>query len=174
VLNEALVYKVSFKPYNDNGELLYSGILFIDAESFALVRAEFSLTRKALKMSGRSLIRKSSRKLKVKPLKANYYIDYRNYQGRWILNRIDGEIEVRINDKRNKVNSVFSAVTELLISDWKVEEKVKMKTSDLFKSNYVLADQIEETDASFWEDYNIIRPDEELERVFKKTKVVSK
>ncbi len=172
VLNEEIVYKVNFKPYNDNGALLYNGVLYVHAKSFALVRAEFALTKKALKTSGRSLIRRASRKLKVRPLHAKYYIDYRFYQDKWILNRIDGEIIVRINDKWSKVNSVFTAVTELLISDWQIDKKVRLKSSELFKSNYVLADQIDETDDDFWENYNIIRPDEELERVFKKAKVV--
>ena len=174
VLNEEIVYKVRFKPCVDNGQLLYTGVLYVHAESFALVRAEFALTKKALKISGRTLIQKASRKLKIKVLQANYYIDYRFFRDRWILNRIDGEIMIRINDKHNKVNSVFSAVSELLISDCKADKKMKLKSSELFKSKYVLADQIEETDEEFWENYNIIRPDEELERVFKKTKVVSK
>ena len=174
VLNEEIVYKVKFRPLDDNGDLLYAGVLFVHSESFALVRAEFALTKRALKMSGRTLIRKASRTLKVRPLQARYYIDYRFFNGRWILNRLDGEIVIRINDKKSKVNSEFTAITELLISDWEVNEKVKLRSSELYKSRYVLADQIIETDQEYWEDYNIIRPDEELENVFKKTKVVSK
>ena len=174
VLNEEIVYKVKFRPLDDNGDLLYAGVLFVHSESFALVRAEFALTKRALKMSGRTLIRKASRTLKVRPLQARYYIDYRFFNGRWILNRLDGEIVIRINDKKSKVNSEFTAITELLISDWEVNKKVKLRSSELYKSRYVLADQIIETDQEYWEDYNIIRPDEELENVFKKTKVVSK
>jgi len=168
ILNEQIVYKVRFRPYEDNGALLYSGVLYVHAQSYALLRAEFELTKKALRKSGRSLIRKASRKLKVKPLQAKYYVDYRFYGGRWILNRVDGEIVIHINDKRNKVDSEFSAVTELLISDWEMNKKAKLKSSEVFKSRYILADQIDESDDEFWEGYNIIRPDEELEKVFKK------
>jgi hypothetical protein len=174
ILNDELVYKVRFRPISDDGNLLYNGVLFIHSESFALVRSEFELTKKALKSSGKSLIRKASRKVKVKPLRAKYYIDYRQFENKWILNRIEGEIVVRINDKNHKVNSIFTAVTELLISDCKVDSKFKMKPSELYKSKYVLADHIKETDEEFWKNYNIIRPDQALEMVFKKTKVVSK
>lgn len=174
VLNDELVYKVRFKPHIDNGDLLYQGVLFIHSESYALVRAHFSLTKKALKTSGRVLIKKASRKIKVKPLMASYYIDYREYNGKWILNRVDGEMVIRINDKNQKVNSEFSAISELLISNWGINKEVKVKASELYKSKYILADQITETDNVFWEDYNIIRPEEELEKVFKETKVVSK
>jgi len=174
VLDDEIVYKVGFKPLYDNGSLLYSGILFIHAQSFALVRSEFVLTNKALKSSGKALIRKASRKIKVKPLKAAYYIDYRKLNDRWIINRVEGEIVIRINDKNQKINSEFSAVTELLISDCEINNKFKLKPSELYRSKYVLADQIDETDENFWKNYNIIRPDQALEMVFKKTKVVSK
>ncbi|MBR8535653.1 carboxypeptidase-like regulatory domain-containing protein [Carboxylicivirga sediminis] len=174
VLNDEIVYKIKFRPINDDGDLLYNGTLFIHSESFALVRSEFKLTNKALKTSGKTLIRKASRKIKVKPLAATYYIDYRYWENKWILNRIKGEIIIRINDKNQKVNSVFTATTELLISDCTINEKYKLRPSELYKSKYVLADQIKETDEEFWKDYNIIRPDEELEKVFKQTKVVSK
>ncbi len=174
ILDDEIVYKVLFKPVSDDGDHLYKGTMYINAESFALVRSEFELTKKALRSSGRTLIKKASRKVKAKPLKASYYIDYRPFNGKWILNRIDGKIVIHINDRRKKVNSVFTAVSELLISDWEARDKVKLKPSELYKSNYVLSEQITETDADFWEDYNIIRPDEALEKVFKKTKVVSK
>ena len=174
VLNDELVYKVKFRPVEDNGNLLYNGILYIHSESFALVRSEFELTNRALRSSGKSLIRKASRKVKVKPLKASYYIDYRMFDNKWILNRIEGEIVVRINDKKQKINSVFSAVTELLISDCEKNNKFKLKPSELYKSKYVLAEHIKENDEQFWKNYNIIRPDQALEMVFKKTKVVSK
>ncbi len=174
ILNDEIVYKIKFKPLDDNGDLLYVGTLYIHSESFALIRSEFKLTNKALKTSGKTLIKKASRKIKVKPLKADYYIDYRLLDNKWILNRIKGEIVIRINDKNQKVNSVFTATTELLISDCSINEKYKLKPSELYKSKYVLADQIKETDEEFWKNYNIIRPDEELEKVFKKTKVVSK
>ncbi|MBK3519828.1 carboxypeptidase-like regulatory domain-containing protein [Carboxylicivirga marina] len=174
VLDEEIVYKVKFRPRNDDGNLLYNGLLYIHSESFALVRSEFNLTKKALRSSGKSLIRKASRKIKVKPIQASYYIDYRKLNDKWILNRIEGEIVIRINDKRHRINSEFSAVTELLISNWEINNKIKLRPSELYKSKYVLSDHIQETDEQFWKNYNIIRPDEALEKVFKKTKVVSK
>ncbi|WP_439184252.1 carboxypeptidase-like regulatory domain-containing protein [Carboxylicivirga taeanensis] len=174
ILNDEIVYKVKFKPIHDNGDLLYNGTLYIHSQNFALVRSEFKLTNKALKSSGKTLIRKASKKIKVKPLDAVYYIDYRLFNNKWILNRVKGEIVLRINDKNQKINSLFTATSELLISHCEINEKYKLKPSETYKSRYILADQIKETDEEFWKDYNIIRPDDELEKVFKKTKVVSK
>ncbi|TRX66478.1 carboxypeptidase-like regulatory domain-containing protein [Carboxylicivirga sp. M1479] len=174
VLNDEIVYKVRFRPINDDGNLVYQGILYVHSESFALVRAEFQLTKKALRISGRALIRKASRKIKAKPIKASYFIDYRQYEDKWLLNRIHGHIVIHINDKRHKIDSEFSAVTELLVSSFELNSKYKLKPSELYKSKYVLADEIKVTDEEFWKDYNIIRPDEALENVFKQSKVVSK
>ncbi|WP_430810209.1 MULTISPECIES: carboxypeptidase-like regulatory domain-containing protein [unclassified Carboxylicivirga] len=168
VLNDELVYKIRFRPINDNGDLLYSGILYVHTQHFTLLRSEFQLTRKALKSSGKTLIRKTSGKIKVKPLQATYFIDYRSLNTKWIVNRVRGEVVIKINDKRQRINSVFTAVSELLISDCEINKQYKFKPSERYKSNYVLSDQITETDQEFWKDYNIIRPDEALESVFKK------
>lgn len=168
ILAGDIVYKVKFKPLNDDGDLLYSGVLYIHSKSFALVRADFELTKRALKESGRSLIRKTSGKLKVRPVKAVYSIDYRMYKGKWILNKVSGEVLIHINDRKRKINSEFSAVNELLISDWELAPDIKIKPSESFRERYVLANQIDETDDEFWSEYNIIRPDEEIENVFKK------
>ena len=168
VYNDEVVYRIGFKPIDDTGQLLYQGELLIHSTSYAIVRAEFELTRRSLRQSKRSIIRKTSRAVKAKPLEASYYIDYRPFQGRWILNKVRGIIRVHIVDKKHQVDSEFDAVTEMLISDMSSEGVERFKFSETFKPKYVLAEEIVEEDANFWENYNIIKPDEALEKVFKK------
>jgi hypothetical protein len=169
-MNGEVVYKVGFSPIADSGELMYKGQLFIHAGSYALVRVNFELTKRALKYSRKALIKKTSRKIKAKPKMAKYYMDYRMFNGKWILNKVGGELVVQINDKDQKINSEFVGVSELLISDCEIDSEEKFKSAELFKPNYVLSEEIDETDEVFWENYNIIKPDEGLERVFKRTK----
>lgn len=166
-LNGEMVYKVGFSPIDDTGNLLYKGQLFVHSVSYALVHVDFELTKRSLKFSRKALIKKSSRRIKAKPKKAKYYIDYRLFNGRWILNKIGGELVVHINDKDQKIDSEFTGISELLISDCKMDTEEKFKWAELFKPDYVLSEEIKETDEEFWENYNIIKPEEELERVFK-------
>ena len=162
-----MVFVVSFKPYDDNGELLYKGLLRIDTDSYALVSAEFELTENTLRMSRKYLIRKESPQIKAKPYYARYYINYRPYKDIWVLNKIKGELKVRINDKRTRNKSVFTAVTEMLMSDFKDASGIRFKPSETYKPKYILTDKIKEYDPEFWKDYNVIKPDEDIEKVFK-------
>lgn len=161
------VYRIAFRPILDTGELLYEGELRISVKGYAVVGATFGMTKKTLEYSKNYLVRKDSKRYKAKPFYARYIVEYRPYKGKWILSHVRGEIKVKVVDKSNKVNSNFTAVTELLISDLKPADGRKLKYSESFKANYVLADQITEYDAGFWENYNIIYPGEELEKVFK-------
>lgn len=166
---ERLVYRIAFRPVDDTGELLYTGELRIDSESAALVSVEFELTKNSLKNSRKYFIKKASGRVKAKPAFARYYIDYRPHSGKWILNKVRGELNVRIIDRSHKINSMFEAVSEMVINDLQSAEGVKFRFSETFKPNYILADEIIEFDADFWENYNIISPGEALEKVFKKT-----
>ena len=169
-MDDEMVYQIGFLPVNDDGELKYKGTIMVHSQSYAIVHVDFELTKKSLRNSRKALIKKSTRRIKAKPQKAKYYIDYRRLNNKWILNKVGGEIAIFINDKDQKINSEFIGISELLISNCEVDHDERFKASELYKPNYVLADEIEETDEVFWENYNIIKPDEELEKVFKSTK----
>ncbi len=168
---DRLVYLVSFEPVEDSGDLLYKGVLRIDTESYALISALFELTKNSLRQSKKYLVRKESRKIKAKPLYAKYSVSYRPYENRWVLNKLRGELKIYINDKKSKEKSMFTAVTELLMSDFKSAGKTKFKASELYKSKYILSDEIKDYDPEFWKEYNVIKPDESIENVFKNKKV---
>ncbi len=169
-MDDEMIYQIGFTPVDDDGELKYKGRIMVHSQSYAIVHVDFELTKKSLKLSRKALIKKSTRRIKAKPHKAKYYIDYRRLNNKWILNKVGGEIAIFINDKDQKINSEFIGISELLISNCEIDHEERFKASELYKPNFVLADEIEETDEVFWENYNIIKPDEELEKVFKSTK----
>jgi hypothetical protein len=164
------VFVIQFKPVYDSGDLVYKGQLRIDTESFALISANFELTKNSLRKSRKYLIRKESRKIKAKPYYARYSLNYRPFKDRWILNKVRGEIRVQVEDRKEKAKVNFEAITEMVISDLLAEGGERFRASELYKEKYVLADEIKGFDPDFWKDYNIIKPNEELERVFKSQK----
>ena len=167
---DRMVFLVSFEPIDDNGELLYKGILRIDTESYALISAEFELSKKSLKESRKYFIKKESGRIKAKPVYARYHINYRPYQGIWLLNKVKGEMKVRINNRNKNKKHTFIAVSEMLMSDYENTGNTRLKPSEQFKANYILTEQIKEYDPEFWKNYNVIKPDEDIENVFKVSK----
>ncbi len=169
---DKVVYIVEFKPLIEYEEIYYQGALHIDSESFAIISADFKMTKQTLKESAKYLIRKNAKKIKSTPIYTQYHIEYRPMGDKWVLNNIRGELKIKIIDKRNKkTKSIYTATSELLVTNVIEGKGQKIRYSDTFKSNYVLADWITNYDKDFWKDYNIINPEKSLSNIFKYTPV---
>ncbi len=165
--HDRLVYKVRFKPKDDSEDLFYQGELRIDSETYALVSAIFELTPPSIRRSRNYLIKRDARRFITKPYLARYYVDYRPWGNIWILNKVRGEVSLRITDKSNKQRSDIQTISEILVSDLvKAESRQKHKWFGTFKADYILSDNIGDFDPDFWKNFNIISPDEALEKVF--------
>lgn len=125
------------------------------------------MTRQTLKESRKYLIRKDSHNVKASPYFAIYHIDYRPFQDKWVLNRVKGEIKVKIKDKIQHFSSDFEAITEMMITDFRPVDGERLKYSQSFKPDYVLSEHIETFDPMFWNDYNVIKPNDDLNKVIK-------
>jgi hypothetical protein len=164
------VFVVGFEPVNDTGELLYEGEIRVDEETFAIVGADFEMTRKTIRKSREYLIRRDSRRYRTRPFFARYHIDYRPWEDKWVLNSVKGEVSMKIIDREKKVRTVFNTVSEMLITDLRPGERKELRWSEAFREDYILSDQIETYDPDFWSRYNIISPDESIEKIFRNDK----
>jgi hypothetical protein len=162
------VFVIGFEPQNDTGELLYEGEIVVDEASFAIVSASFQMTGKTIRKSREYLIRRDSRRFRTKPSFARYRIDYRPWNDKWILNSVRGEVNMKVIDRKENIRTVFNTVSELLITDLRDGERKEFRWSDAFRADYILSDQIESYDDDFWSRYNIISPDDSVEKIFEK------
>jgi len=163
------VFVVGFEPHTDTGELLYEGEIFVDEKSFAIVGAIFEMTRKTIRKSREFLIRRDSRRFRTKPAFARYRIDYRPWKNKWVLNSVRGEVNMKVIDRKKNIRTVFNTVSELLVTDLRPGDRKEFRWNDSFKANYILSDQIESYDKDFWSRYNIISPEESVEKIFEKS-----
>ncbi|MCW3787704.1 carboxypeptidase-like regulatory domain-containing protein [Plebeiibacterium sediminum] len=169
---DRIVYIIEFKPLYETENIYYQGKLHIDSESFAILSADFKMTKQTLKEGAKYLIKKNAKKIKSTPIYTQYHIEYRPMGDKWILNNIRGELKIKIIDKRNKkTKSLYNTTSELLVTNAINGKGQKIKYSDTFKSSYVLADWITNYDEDFWKDYNIINPEKSLSNIFKSTAV---
>jgi hypothetical protein len=162
------VFVLGFEPHNDTGELLYEGEIFVDEKSFAIVGATFEMTRKTIRKSRDYLIRRDSRRFRTKPAFARYRIDYRPWKDKWVLNSVRGEVNMKVIDRKENIRTVFNTVSELLVTDLRPGGRKEFRWNDSFRADYILSDQIESYDQNFWSRYNIISPDESVEKIFER------
>ena len=161
-------YVLRFKPKEKVSNPFYQGILWVDMSSFALVQAEFELSRSGLKLAQGLLIKKKPKDLFVRPLQVNYQVNYRRSEGIWHLSNARASLSFHVKSKKDKINSVFLSTCELLVTDFKPDDGTHFKRNEIFSSKDIFAEMINNTAEDFWHDYNIIKPSEDLQKALKK------
>ncbi|HLO57726.1 MAG TPA: carboxypeptidase-like regulatory domain-containing protein [Bacteroidales bacterium] len=165
---ERLTYVISFQQQEGVKYPCYKGRLYIDVESLAIVGATFEMPETGMTYAAGIYIKKMPRHTGVKPISAEYNVFYRNYNRKWNLSNMRSEVLVRVRRKKDKkqdrFNSVFSSVSEFVITAKDTTNVVRFKTNEISRPRDILQQQIGETDYDFWGNENIIIPEEPIEK----------
>jgi hypothetical protein len=150
----------------------YNGKVYIDVESLAIIGASFKLSDKGLKYATGIYIKKSPKRLGVRPVSAKYEVYYRAYHGKWNLSNVRSDIQIRVRRKKSKqqdkFNSDFESTSEFVVTNKDTANIARFKFNEIAKPKDVLVDQIGETDQEFWGNENVISPDEPIEKTILK------
>ena len=161
-------YVVQFKPDGHFDYLTYEGKLFVDRESFALVHAEFKLSRDGKKSARKSLIRKKPKGFNVRPIDLDYLVTYKEFDGKWYLNSARTSVKFHVRSKHDRINSVFHSISDLLITDHQETGLRRFKRNEDFGSSDIFSEIITDYDEAFWGNYNVIKPSDSLRKALKK------
>lgn len=169
-IDNRTTFVVNFKPNGYVSIPLFYGKLYIDSKTYALSKAHFSLNLDDQKEASRYFVKKKPLKADVLPIKADYKVEYRLNNGKWIYNYSRIELSFKIDWTKRIFNSVYSVTIEKAITDWKINtDNVKLKGKDRLKSNIILNDQESGfADTKFWGEYNVIEPDKSIQNAIKK------
>jgi hypothetical protein len=162
------LYVISFKPKEKVDYPCYQGNLFVDMSTFALVQADFSLSRSGLKFAHTSLIRKKPKDFYVRPIDVDYKVTYRKSENQWHLNHAQASIKFKVKSKEDRVNSTFHSTSDLLIADIKPDDGTHFKRDELFNPKDIFTEIITNYDEGFFGNYNTIIPSAELRKALQK------
>jgi hypothetical protein len=168
-INEQYLYVVNFEE-REKALPWYYGKLFIDAESFSLVKASFNLNVDNRSAASDLFVKKKPGGTKVYPVEAKYDIEYRQHNGRWYYGYGNTELEFVVNWKRRLFNSRYKINSELAVTDWKINTMGRAKKDNSFISpRVVMTDDVSGfADVAFWGENNIIEPDASIENAINK------
>lgn len=153
---------VSFKPVFNLRDILFEGELYIDMDTWAVAMIEFGYTRQGLKDARNTLIHKEPKNTRAIPTELTYTIQYKLIDEKWYLLSARSSFKIKINDRGKREKTRFHSISEMLTTNIEKGDLQKFSNREIFKSNEVFTDKIVSYDPSFWEDYNIIEPEEEL------------
>ena len=161
------VYVLQFYPVNNSIFPVFEGEIYVHRETFAVVHASFGFNKSGLNKAQSVLIKKKPAGFKVKPAFVHYEVNYQLYKGKWYLYNVRSSVKFKVRSKHDKINSEYHSVSDLLVTDIQPTELKRFARRELFNQKDIFVEMINDYDAKFWENFNIIKPNEDLQNAFK-------
>jgi len=153
----------------DTSEILYSGDLYIDKATLALVKATFSMNVDYSKYSWREFVKHLPSDVSVKADRADFTVNYKvvGDKLRFDYSHIELDFSVKYADKW--LRSKYSVVSELAITEYNNPKALKIPQGQRLRMKDELGTKVKDfSNPDFWGEYNIIEPDASLQSVLKK------
>ena len=165
--NKQPVYVLEFEPLHSTFFPSYVGEIYVHRETFAVVHVNFGFNRAGLKQASDILIKSKPLRVKAKPTHVKYEVDYQLYRNKWYLKTARASVKIKIRSRKDKINSEFHSVSDLLITDIESTDLKRFHRQEVFSQRDIFVEMIDDYDPAFWENYNIIKPDDDLRNAFK-------
>lgn len=169
-MNNKNVFVIDFKQKSSIVEPFYQGKLYIDADTYSLVKTEFSLNLDNMVKAKKFFVKKKPINADVIPLDTKYIIDYREQDGKWHFNYSRIELSFKVKWDKKLFNSIYNISIEMAVTDWKVnEDKEVVRSRERMRRNVILNDQASGfSDPKFWGERNVIEPDKSIDNAIRK------
>ena len=162
-------YAIRFTPINPEDGILFKGTVYIETESLAIGRVEFSLDFEGrAEEAARIFIVKRSQGMRFMVNRADYVVSYRCVDDTWYYDYCRVDLGLNARKQRSLFRSNFSITAEMAVTDHK-EGGIAIDPAERVKFKDILSDQVSAfADDNFWEDYNIIEPDQSIDVVIRR------
>lgn len=166
VIDDRLANVVSFEQKRGVIDPLYRGELYIDSENSALLQARFEVhpnfTGKATEM----FVERKARGLKLTTQKVAYTISYKQWNGKYYVSHIRGDLFFKVRSKHRWFgSSTLHTWFEMVTCKIDTENVVRFQRRDRMPTRTVFADTHFKYDPDFWGEFNVIPWEQELGKV---------
>lgn len=168
-IDDRLVHVISFEQKEDIKEPLYKGNLSIDAENKTLLQASFEIHPLYIKKAAQMLVEKKKRNLTITPQKVTYLVSYKNSNGTYYISHIRGDLTFKVKKKRFlSFSSTLHTWFEIVTCKIDTISVNRFHRNEQLRTNTVFADTNFVYDNLFWDDFNVIQPEEKLNEIIRK------
>lgn len=162
-------YIVNFNALPAIEDILYHGRIYIEVETLAIGRIEFSMDVAGREEeASKALILKRPSNTRFYINSADYFINYKCFDGLWYYDYCRVDIDLSTRKNRSLFKSNFSLTEEMAVTNHH-EGSIAIEPAERVRFKDILSDKVADfTDDDFWEDYNIIEPDQSIDVLIKK------
>lgn len=169
VIDGRLANVISFEQREGVNEPLYRGELYIDSESSALLRTRFEIHPKYVTKAADMLVEKKSRNIRITPQKIVYTTSYKLWNETYYMNHVRGDLYFKVKTKKRTWGSTsLHTWFEMVTCKIDTEQVSRFPRSEKLPTRTIFADTNFRYDESFWENFNVIPPEEELSNAIEK------
>ncbi|MCZ4695969.1 carboxypeptidase-like regulatory domain-containing protein [Ancylomarina euxinus] len=166
--NNHPVYIIHFQPKANIKYPLMQGDLYLDTRSLAIIRAEFSYPLTRVGETKHHFVAQKSSKTKVRPLKIEYIVSYKNINGKYYLNHTKGNLKFKVRHKRKFFAKTFETSFEMAITQIDTTNIERFKYKERLRPNTVMSKSRLPYDSGFWGSQNYIEPEESIQQALKR------
>ncbi len=163
VEDNRLANVISFEQSAYTKDPLYKGQLYIDMENHALLAARFEINPDYVHKTTSMFITKKSKNIQISPQKIAYAVSYKQWNGSYYVNHIRGDLYFKVRKKG--FLSFYAPVHiwfEMVNCATDVTDVTRLSRAEIISTRAVFADTEYVYDESFWDNFNIISPEEQL------------
>lgn len=169
-INGTPVYTVEFKQKDNVIDPLYDGKLYINTNSLALVKADFSLNLSNQSEVINLLVKRKPDNVRIKAKNIDYTVDYREKNGKWYYGYSKANLTFEVKKRRRLFKSTYSLTCEMAVTDWEqFDNSQDWSTKNTLSSSIIMSDEASGfSDPKFWGEYNVIEPEKSIESAIRK------
>ena len=170
-MNDRTYVVISFdqKGYHDPEDILFRGKVYIDLETYAIGRIELWQNVEKNDRASTLFVRSKPRDVSFMVDEAHYLINYKlGTDGKWYLEHDEINLKFTTRKRHSIWRNHYAISAEMAVTDYKpgkfaIEKENKLKFRD------VLSEKVASfTDEDFWGNYNIIEPDQSIDKIIGK------
>ena len=163
-IDSMLVHVVAFEQYPHIKEPLYRGLLYIDSDRWALIKAEFEVNPRFVQQVGSAYIVKKSKKVDVQPQKIKYTVSYQLWEGYFWISHVRGDLDFKIKAKRRLFGgtNTVSAYFEMVTCEINTKEAPRFSGNERLPVGTIFSETRFTYDVTFWEHFNTITPEHKI------------
>lgn len=159
---DRLVYVISFKQKSSIRELLFQGELYLEYENLTLLAVDFEFTPELIHKEPGLFLISSSPKIRIRPSRARYHVDYRELDGKYHVSQVRADVEMKVRKRRRWIGARYSISIEMAITDVIPGQRLRINAAERVDPRMVLSDEPFQFDPAFWGIYNTIEPEVSL------------
>lgn len=165
--NSRKVFIITFDQKDKIRRSLYTGRIFIDCESYAILKIDYKRSEKGLSYYELPLSQQLMQSILpykfVKFIRDSASIEYDDINGKLFMNSYHSKVITRhLHTKTNK-QFTYSSIADLVVTKIKKDTVISFNENELIGTNDLFDRIIDKNfDANFWNDYNVI----ELEKKY--------